>query len=72
MVFYPQIYYLSRDKKIFLFLFNQRVQEDFKNLQMNISLLHHSSYIIPEIQPVEIASLIEFIEKSDIIFYEKP
>lgn len=69
---FPQVYYFSKDKEIFLFLFSQRVQEDFKNLQKNISLLHQSSYVSSDIQPVEIASLVDFIEKSDIIFNEKP
>lgn len=72
ITFFPQIYYLSKDKEIFLFLFSQQIQDDVQNLQKNIHLFQQNIGILSEIQSVEIAPLIEFIKKSDSIFYKKP
>lgn len=72
LLFFPQVYYFSKDEELLLFLFSQRVKEDVKNLQKNIYLLHQSSYIETQTQADEIESLMKFIEKADTIFYENP
>ena len=72
ILFFPQVFYFSKDEELLLFLFSQRVQEDVKNLQKNIYLLHQSSFNITESQADEIESLMKFIEKADTIFYDNP
>jgi len=72
MVFFPQIYYFSKDKEIILFLFSQRIQDDVKSLQKNIDSLYQNPFFSLENQTVEIASLIEFIKKTDKIINKKP
>ena len=71
IVFFPQVYFFSKDEELLLFLFSQRVQEDVKNLQKNISFLQQSSYHSLETQNVDVTKLMEFIEKADTILFKK-
>ena len=71
IVFFPQVYFFSKDEELLLFLFSQRVKEDVKSLQKNISFLQQSSYHSLETQNVDVTKLMEFIEKADTILFKK-
>jgi hypothetical protein len=63
----PQAYFFSRDKEILVYLSAQKLQEDTKGLQTKFSKLHQQSNEFPHVIGVEVQSLIDFIEKADLI-----
>ena len=63
----PQAYFYSRDKEIMIYLSAQKVQEDTINLKKGINTLRHQSKTLPQIVESEIQSMVEFIEKADLI-----
>ena len=63
----PQAYFFSRDNDILVYLSAQKVREETMKLKKELNTLHWRSTTIPKNVEVEIESMVDFIEKADLI-----
>ena len=71
LIYAPQAYFYSRDKEILVYLSAQTLREDTKDLQKKLSALHKQSTEFPQILETEIQSMVDFIEKADLIIRDR-
>jgi hypothetical protein len=63
----PQAYFFSRDNEILVYLSTQKIREGTIKLKKDLNKLHQQSITLPKNVEVEIQSMVDFIEKADLL-----